>query len=60
VVVASYEKAISKMKTAMYLSDIASDTSDKEREKSRKIRFEYFSNVYIIRITLQIDHCVQL
>jgi len=48
------------MKTAMYLSDIATDTSDKEREKSRKIRFEYFSNVYIIRITLQIDHCVQL
>lgn len=39
------------MKPAVYLSDMASDTSDKEREKSRK-RFEYFDNVYIIWITL--------
>jgi len=38
-VLATYEKAISKMKVAMYTSDLATDISDKEHEKSRKLRF---------------------
>ena len=39
VVLVSYEKAVSKMKQAMYTSDLATDASDAEREKSRKLRF---------------------
>ena len=44
----SYEKAVSKLKQSVYTSDLATDVSDVEREKSRKMRFEFFT-VYSIR-----------